>query len=203
MKLSDMHANAVKREVEDGRMIPTKSIESIEQINLDMFDIKFNGGITNVAEIVKIRDFIDDALSGISDTIDLFMRFHKDSPIKTWNELEKEDGVYTIRLSLDRFLIDESGNNEYEDPFYSMNNYALAETILEAFEAAGNNIKGIEDISFREEAMWQIKSKATAKKFSKFIYDTYIKSMIEDRISAYNIKKVNFDDEQITFDYKK
>lgn len=203
MKLADMHANAVKREVEDGRMIPTKSFESIEQINLDMFDIKFNGGITNVAEIVKIRDFIDDALTGISDTIDLFMRFHKDSPIKNWDELVKEDSAYTIGLSLDRFLIDESGNNEYEDPFYRMNNYALAEKVLEAFEAAGNKIKGIEDISFRETAMWQIKSKATAKKFSKFIYDTYISPLIEERINIFNIKKVNFDEEQITFDYKK
>lgn len=201
MKLADMHANAVKREVEDGRMIPTKSFESIEQINLDMFDIKFNGGITNVAEIVKIRDFIDDALTGISDTIDLFMKFHKDSPIKNWDELEKEDGAYTIGLSLDRFLIENSEEND--DPFYSVNNYALAEKVLNAFEEAGNKVSGIEDISYRDTAMWQIKSKATAKKFSKFIYDTYISHLIEERINIFNIKKIHFGEEQITFDYKK
>ena len=202
MKLSDMHANAVKREIEDGRMIPTKSIESIEQINLDMFDIKFNGGITNIAELVKLKDFIDSTLSGISDTMDLFIRFHKDSPVKNWDELEKSEGVYTISLSLDRFVERDSEPDE-ESPFYMPDNYELAEKVLKAFEEAGNSIKGIEDISFREEAMWNIKSKATAKKFSKFIYDTYVKPLVEERMNTYNIKKVNFGEEQITFDYKK
>lgn len=202
MKLADMHASAVKREIEDGRMIPTRSIESIEQINLDMFDIKFNGGITNVAEIVKIRDFIDEALTKISDTIDLFIRFHKNSPVKSWDELEKEGGVYTIKLSLDRFFIEDYEEND-DDPFYGLNNFALAENVLKAFGEAGNSTKGIEDISFREEAMWNIKSKAVAKKFSKFIYDTYVKPLIEERMNNFNIKKVNFDEGQITFDYKK
>lgn len=199
MKLADMHANAVKREIEDGRMIPTKSVESIEQINLDMFDIKFNGGITNVAEIVKIRDFINEALAGISDTMDLFIRFHKDSPIKNWDEFEKEDGVYTIRLNLDRFI----ENRDDESSLYIPDNYELAEKVLKDFKESGNKTSGIIDNSFRDIAVWEIKSKSTAKKFSKFIYDTYVKPLIEERMNNFNIKKINFGEEQITFDYKK
>ena len=199
MKLADMHANAVKREIEDGRMIPTKSVESIEQINLDMFDIKFNGGITNVAEIVKIRDFINEALAGISDTMDLFIRFHKDSPIKTWDKLEKEGGVYTIRLNLDRFI----ENRDDESSLYIPDNYELAEKVLKDFKESGNKTSGIIDISFRDIAMWEIKSKSTAKKFSKFIHETYIQPLINERMKNFNIKKINFGEEQITFDYKK
>lgn len=202
MKLADMHANAVRREIENGRMIPTNSIENIEQINLDMFDIKFNGGITNVAEIVKIRDFIDRALAEISDTMDLFIRFHKDSPIKNWDELEKSDGVYTIGLSLDRF-IETTYDKDEKLSLYIPDNYKLAEKVLKDFKESGNKISGIVDISFRDSAMWEIKSKSTAKKFSKFIYETYIQPLIEERIKTFNIKKINFGEEQITFDYKK
>jgi len=201
---------AVKREIEDGRMTPTESIKSIETINLDNFLIDFKGGTTNVAELVQIKEHIDNLFNGIAHAIQLFMGYHPNSPEKVWDELEKSEGVYNIGINLSEFItLDGSDIEETEEDFEggiqwsNKDNGLLADQVLNAFAEAGNKIKGIEDISDYGIAMWNIKSKATAKKLSKFIYESYIQSEVDENIKKFNIKKINFGEEQITFEYKK
>lgn len=210
MNIGTGHVRAVKREVEDGRMTPTGSVSSIKAINLDNFIIDFKGGTTNVAELVEIKESIDNLFNGIAYAIDLFINYHPNSPRRVLKEFEREDGGYNIMVDLSKFItLEDSDAEKAEDDedesgicWNYKDNGLLADQVLSAFAEAGNKVTGIEDISDYGVAMWTIKSKATAKKLSKFIYDNYVKLEVDENINKFNIKKVNFDDEQITFEYK-
>ena len=188
---ADMHVAAVKKEVEDGRMTPTDSI-GMKTVNLDTFKLKHKGGKTNIAELVELKEHIDSVIGSIAGSVKLFIDFHKDSPIKNWDSLEKMEGVYTIGLNLEMFMVDDSEPKEVYPGCMMSNNFPLAEKALKAFEEDGGNTKGIEDVSFRDTAMWNITSKSRAKKFIGFLHKTYIKPVLKERISHFNIKNVIF-----------
>lgn len=197
---AQMHVEAVKREIADGRMTPTESL-SMEVINLDNFQLAHDGGTTNIAELVQLKEKIDGVLGNIAGAVRFLIDFHKDSPMRKWDELEKVDGVYTIGLDLERLMQDESEAVEIYPGAFMSDNYALAEKLIEKYEDEGGNIKGFDDISFRDTAMWNITSKSRAKKFTSFINKNYITPVIDGIMECYNIKKVIFTDEGIDFEY--
>ena len=198
---AQMHVEAVKKEVEEGRMTPTESV-SMEIINLDNFKLTHNGGTTNIAELVQLKEKIDKVLGNLSGAVRFLIDFHKDSPMKRWDELEKVEGVYTVGLDLERLMQDESEGSEVYPGYFMPDNYALAEKLIKKFEDDGGNTKGFEDISFRDTAMWNITSKSRAKKFVGFINKNYITPVIDGIMECYNIEKVIFTDEGIDFEYK-
>lgn len=191
------HIYAVEKEVEEGRMTPTNSI-SMNTVNLDKFTIENIGGETNIAELVKLKKHIDAVIVDISNSIEMLMMFHKDSPIKNWDELEKHDGAYNISLNLGSFMDVEEN---VEELFFGQSNYELAEKLMSEYKDSGEKTKGIIDVSYRDLASWEIKSKAKAKKLIKFIEDKYIAPRIKEIMDVYNIKKVVFDEKSIDFEY--
>ena len=195
-----MHVDAVKREIEDGRMTPTDSV-GMKTVNLDTFQLEHKGGATNVAELVGLKEHIDGVLGDIAGSVRLFIDFHKDSPMKNWDKLEKVEGVYTVGLDLEPFMREESEAREVFPGCFMSDNYALAEKLIKSFEKDGGKTKGFEDISFRDTAMWNITSKSRAKKFISFISKNYIKPILVERVEFYNIKKVIFTDVGIDFEY--
>jgi len=197
-----MHVAAVKREIEDGRMTPTKSIK-MKTVNLDTFKIKHKGGKTNVAELVELKEHIDSVLGDIADSIRLFIDFHADSPVKVWDKLEKSEVVYTVGLNLEQFMKYESEAKEVYPGCFMSNNFPLAEKALKSFEEQGGDTKGFEDISFRDTAMWNITSKSRAKKFVSFLQKNYINPVIKERAKHFKIKEFIFTEEGIDFKYKK
>lgn len=200
---AQMHVEAVKREIEDGRMTPTTSL-AMEVLNLDNFKITTLPGVTtNIAELVQIKEKIDGIFGDIAGAVRFLIDFHKDSPMRKWDELEKTEGVYTVGLDLERVMQDESEAVEVYPGCFMSDNYALAEKLQKKFEDEGGNTKGFEDISFRDTAMWNITSKSRAKKFIGFINKNYINPVIDGIMECYNIEKVIFTDEGIDFEYKK
>lgn len=204
MSYLDGHIMAVKKEVEEGRTTPTDSI-GMQTLNLDEFLINHKGGKTNIAELVELKEHIDNVISSISSTIQMFIKYHKDSP-RYWGTLEKDEEYkeYAVSINLENFMHEESeGKEVIPGECFISNNYVLADKVVEAYRESGGDIKGINsDEHFRDQANWKFKSKAKAKKFVKFIDKTYVKPSVEERIEDFNIKKINFGETQITFEYK-
>ena len=197
------HVRAVKREIEEGRTIPTDTI-GMETINLDTFQIIHKGGETNIAELVNLKEHIDMVIGGISESIEMFINYDKKSP-RYWGILKKyeENNTYNVSIDLESFMQDESEGKEIVPGEYFLpDNYALAKKVEKAFKKAGGDMKGECGEHFRECASWDFKSKAKAKKLVDFIDKTYVKPALKERQDAFNIKKVIFSETQIDFEYK-
>lgn len=203
MNIAEQHVQAVKKEIEEGKIIPTKSI-GMEIVNLDTFLLKHKGGKTNIAELVELKEHIDNVLGGIAGTIKMFIDYHKKSP-KYWGKLEKDEEYkeYNVCIDLENFISEKSGGKELiPGEYFIPNNYALADKVLKTYEKAGGDINGINsDEHFREYANWKFKNKSKAKKFVKFIDKTYVIPTIKERMDFFNIKKIHFGEKEITFDY--
>jgi hypothetical protein len=204
MNIAEQHVWAVKKEIEEGRTVPTDSI-GMEIVNLDTFLLDHKGGETNVAELVKLKEHIDNVLGGIGETIRIFIDYDKKSP-KYWGKLEKcpEYKTYNVSIDLENFMHKESEGKELiPGEYFLPDNYALAEKVEKAFKKAGGDMKGECGESFRECASWDFKSKAKAKKLVDFIDKTYVKPALKERKKLFNIKKVIFGETQIDFEYNK
>jgi len=204
MNIAEQHVRAVKREIEEGRATPTNSI-GMETVNLDTFLLNHKGGETNIAELVELKEHIDNVIGGIAGTIRIFIDYHKESP-RYWGKLEKceEYKTYNVSIDLENFMHEESEGKELiPGEYFLPDNYALAEKVEKAFKKAGGDMKGECGESFRECASWDFKSKSKAQKLVNFIDKTYVKPDIKERMKAFNIKKIIFGDTQIDFEYKK
>jgi len=203
MNIAEQHVWAVKKEIEEGRTTPTDSI-GMEIVNLDEFLINHKGGLTNIAELVELKEHIDNVIGGIGETIRMFVDYDKKSP-KYWGKLEKceEYKTYNVSIDLENFMHEESKGTEIAPDYFLPDNYALAEKVEKAFKKAGGDMKGECGESFRECASWDFKSKAKAKKLVDFIDKTYVKPALKERKKVFNIKKVIFSETQIDFEYKK
>jgi hypothetical protein len=203
MNIAERHVWAVKKEVEEGRTTPTDSI-GMEIVNLDEFLINHKGGVTNIAELVELKEHIDSVIGGIGETIRMFVDYDKKSP-RYWGKLDKceEMKTYNVRIDLENFMHEESKGKEIAPDYFLPDNYALAEKVEKAFKKAGGDIKGECGESFRECASWHFKSKTKAKKLVDFIDKTYVTPALTERKKLFNIKKVIFGETQIEFEYKK
>jgi len=201
MTQSQMHIQAVKKEVEEGRMIPTESI-SIKRLNLDNFQLTHKGGVTNVAELIQLKEQIDETLSGISEAIRILIDYHRDSPVRRWDNLEKSEDGYCVGLNLELFMPEESEAKELYPGCFMADNFVLAEKVIKKFEEQGGNTTGFEDISYRDTAMWSITSKSRANKLIRFINKEYINPVVNEILKTYNIKKVIFTETGVDFEYK-
>jgi len=199
------HIRAVKKKIEEGRITPTDSI-GMETVNLDEFLINHKGGKTNIAELVELKEHIDNVIGGVSETIQMFISYDKKSP-RYWGKLYKceEYKEYAVSIDLENFMHEDSKGKEIiPGEYFIPNNYTLADKLLEAYEKAGGDVKGINsDEHYRECTNWKFKSKAKAKKLVKFIDDTYVKPALKDRKELFNIKRVIFGETQIDFEYNK
>lgn len=197
------HVRAVKREIEEGRTIPTDTI-GMETINLDTFQIIHKGGETNIAELVNLKEHIDMVIGGISESIEMFINYDKKSP-RYWGILKKyeETNTYNVSIDLESFMQDESeGKEKVPGEYFLPDNYALAKKVEKAFKKAGGDMNGECGEHFRECASWDFKSKAKAKKLVDFIDKTYVKPALKERQDTFNIKKVIFSETQIDFEYR-
>lgn len=191
--ITEAHVAAIKKEVEEGRMPLTKSI-SIEMLNMENFKIKLKDkkGNASIGEIIEIRDFLDEVLSSVSHITHVILHHDKKSP-KYWGKLDERDDdgrkYFNIGINLALFMEIETGESNYE----------LAEKVLKAFKEAGNDITGIEEVSFREFATWEVKSKSKAQKLIKFIDETYVIPKLKELMKFGNIKKVVFGENQFEF----
>lgn len=204
-ELSEMHIRAINHMIDNGEMIPTKKLR-IEMLNLEEFKFSTkDDGVVNIAELVKVKEFIDESINGIAWACKSFIDYHKDSP-KYWGELgekNQESNAYGVAIDLEIFMEDESESKEIVPGYTIPDNYTLAKKLLNKFEKAGNSIKGIEDVSFRECAYWDVKSKKTAQKLIKFIDDKYVQPYIKERMKFYKIEKINFLEKRMDFVFKK
>jgi len=197
------HVMAVKREIEEGKTTPTDTI-GMETINLDTFKLNHKGGETNIAELVNLKEHIDMVIGGISESIEMFINYDKKSP-RYWGKLEKceEYKTYNVSIDLESFMQEESEGKELiPGEYFLPDNYSLAEKVEKAFKKSGGDLKGECGEHFRECASWDFKSKSKAKKLVDFIDKTYVKTSLEERKNAFNIKKVIFGETQIGFEYK-
>jgi len=203
MNIAEQHVWAVKKEIEEGRITPTDSI-GMEIVNLDEFLINHKGGNTNIAELIELKEYIDNVIGWIGETIRMFVDYDKKSP-KYWGKLEKHEEykTYNVSIDLENFMHEESEGKELAPDYFLPDNYALAEKVEKAFKKAGGDMKGECGESFRECASWDFKSKAKAKKLVDFIDKTYVKPALKERKKLFNIKKVIFSETQIDFEYKK
>lgn len=193
-ELQNMHIYAINQMVENGEMIPTKSI-GIKMLNLEEFQffIKDNDGVVNMAELVNIKEFIDNSISGISWACRTFMTHHKDSPYY-WGKIEKnsERNMYNVSIDLEAFMQESSKAKEIHHGFTIPDNYHLVKEVMKKFKKAGNSVKEFEDKSFRDCANWYVKDKKNAKKLVDFIEETYVSPYIKELMDLYNVKEIKF-----------
>ena len=205
----DGHVMAVKKEIEEGRIIPTKNVE-MDIIDLDNFMLTFKHdnksnefSKINIGELVNLKEHIDNVLGGISDSIEMFIHYDKKSP-RYWGKLEKcpEYNTYDVSIDLESFMQDESEGKELiPGEYFLPDNYALAKKVEKAFKKAGGDMKGECGDHFRECTNWQFKSKAKAQKLVNFIDKTYVKPALKEKQNVFNIKKIIFGETQIEFEY--
>ena len=210
MSRTTSHVMAVKREIEEGRLVPTEKI-GMEVIDLDNFMLSFKHSDKsnehakiNIGELVGLKEHIDTVIGGVSETIEMFIHYDKKSP-RYWGILEKceEYKEYTVAIDLENFMQEESTGKELiPGEYFLPDNYSLAKKVEKAFKKAGGDVKGMNsDEHFRECTNWKFKNKAKAHKLVNFIDKTYVKPFLEERKGIFNIKKINFSKDQITFDY--
>ena len=200
------HCSAIKKTVENGLMTPTDTI-GIQMKNLEefKFKIKNKNGIVNIAELVDMKEFIDQAIAGSGQACRNLMYCHKDSPY-FWGRLgEKcpEYKDYTVSVDLETFMPEESEGKEPVPGYFLPNNRVLAEKVLMEFEKDGNDISKIDDDHYREATNWKIKDKKTAQKLIKFIDKKYVQPYVKELMSFYKIKKVHFLEDRMDFEFKK
>jgi len=200
------HSHAIKETVNNGLMEKTDSI-GIEMKNLEEFKFKLKDrkGIVNMAELIDMKEFIDQAIRGAGWVCNTIYNYHKDSP-NYWGELGDKDPEYKeyrVQINLEPFMQDDSNAKEVIPGVMVPDNYELGDKMLEKFKEAGNSDKGIECDHFRECASYYIKNKATAKKLIKFIDKGYIQPYIKEIMKEHKIKKVNFLEDRMDFEFKK
>lgn len=203
-RLINTHASVIKQMVEEGLMKETKGI-NIEVLNLQEFKFKINGdGIVNMAEFIKVKDFIDNSIASISNVCRLLTLYHKDSP-HYWGELKdksEEFNAYEVSIDLENFMEEDSESKEIVPGFSITDNYVLAEKVIKKFEESGNDTKGIEDFSCREKASWYVKDKKTANKLVSFIEKNYVSPKLKELEDFYNIEDVIFLEDRMDFKFK-
>lgn len=200
------HCSAIKRTVENGLMTPTKSV-GIEIKNLEefKFKLKSRGGVVNIAELVEIKEFIDQAIAGSGQACRNLMFYHKDSPYY-WGRIKKDydDIAYVVEIDLEGFMEEESKGKEIVPGYFIPDNYSLAKTVIERYEKDGNDISKINcDHHFRECANWHVSDKKTAQKLVDYIDNKYVQPYVKELMKFYKIKKVNFLKDRMDFEFKK
>jgi hypothetical protein len=203
------HIANVKRAVEEGGMERTNTV-GIEMLNLEEFKFKLKNknGIVSMAELIDIKEFIDNLTRDISHTIYNIIHYDKKSP-KYWgilnlcDDFEDRKPFYDISIDLETFMHEESEGKELVPGYFLPDNYVLAKKVLKAFEESGGDTKGIECNHYRECANWEVESKSKAKKLIKFIEDTYVSPKVKEWKEYANIKKTIWLENKVEFIYKK
>lgn len=202
--LREMHISAINRMIEEGEMTPTKNVQ-IELLNLEELKITTkNGGVINVADLIGIKEFIDNTLDSMSWACRALINYHKNSPLY-WGRLGKENErkMYNVSIDLEPFMKNDSKSKELYPGYTIPDNYHLSSELLKKFKEAGNSIEGIEEDAYRECANWYIKDKKTTKNLVDFIDKNYVIPYLKNLIEIYNIKEVKFLEKKVDFVFKK
>lgn len=203
------YVDNVKRAVQEGHIEETKTL-GIEMMNLENFKFKLNNkhGIVSIAELIKVRDFISELIKTNSHIVYDIIHHDKKSP-NYWGKIELQtydedrERFYDVSLDLEKFMQEKSTAREPVPGYFVPDNYSLAEIVLNAFEDAGNSIKGIECNHYRDCAKWETNSKAQAKKLVKFIEDNYVTPKVKEWKEFVGIKKCIWLEDKVDFVYKK
>lgn len=206
--ITQAHVAAVKKAIEEGELPLTDTV-GIEMLNMENFKFKLKNrnGLVSIGEMIELKKFVDSALSSISHMTHTILYHDKKSP-HYWGKIEEreyegEKKHYVVSLNLEKFMHDDSQAKEVFPGCVIPDNYTLAKNAIKVFEDAGNDIKDIEEDSFRDLAVWHIKSKKQAQKLVKFIDDTYVIPEINRLMEIGNIKKVNYKENQFEFVFNK
>lgn len=199
----------VKKAVEEGHMERIKAI-GIEMLNLENFKFKLKNksGIVSIAELIDIKDFIDELIRNNSHVVYNIIHYDKQSP-EYWGKLELQTyseevkPFYSVSIDLEKFMHEESEGKELYPGYFLSDNYTLAEKLLKAFEGAGNSIKGIEDNHYRECANWETRSKSQAQKLIKFIENNYVTPAVKGWKEYAGIKKTIWLEDKVDFVFNK
>lgn len=203
------HIANIKRAVEEGHMERTKTI-GIEMLNLENFKFKLKNksGIVSVAELIDIKEFIDEVIRSNSHVVYNIIHYDKASP-KYWGKLElnnydeEKKPFYCVSLDLETFMHEESTGKEVVPGYFLPDNYSLADKVLKAFQEAGGDINGIENNHYRECANWETTSKKKARALVKFIEDKYVSPKIKEWKGYANIKKAIWLEDEVDFIFNK
>lgn len=204
MNLAEMHIRAINQMVENGEMIPSKEI-GIVMINLEEFQFSIKeSGIVNIAELIKIKEFIDNSIAWIASSCRLLINSHKDSPfywgkIETNEDDESGEKEYSVSIDLEPFMQKDSKSKTAFEGYIIPDNYHLAKLIIKSFKKAGNKTKGLEEGSYRDLAKWYTKDKVQAEKLVKFIEKKYVSPYVKEVMDFYNIREIKFLEKRMDF----
>jgi len=203
------HIANVKKAVEEGHMERTKTV-GIEMLNLENFKFKLknNDGIVSIAELIDIKEFIDEVIRNNSHLVYNVIHYDKQSP-KYWGKLELKNydeerkPFYCVSLDLESFMSEESAGKELYPGYFLPDNYTLADKLLKAFEDAGNSTNGIQNNHYRECANWETSSKSQAQKLVRFIENNYVTPKVKEWKKYAGIKKAVWLEDKVDFVFNK
>lgn len=186
---------------------PKKGI-SIAPINFDNFQASIkDDGVLDLNAIVGLYEWSKGVLETRKYLVEKFISYHPDSPENSLGVTPYEPGKKKFEFGLDLEDFMESSkakkdrNNEL--PFCIPDNYELADKVIKEYEESGGNIKGIEENSFRECAMWVCKDRDKLQKFADYVIAKYVTPQLNTWLEELNVERVYFEGNKIDFVSKK
>ena len=167
----------------------------ISPINFDTFSIKHKDDRLSMLALVDLAQWSTDTIRSRAHMLKFFVEYHKDSP-KNWkkDEAKDEEGFYVCGLDLEDFMDSDTAKKQMDEnqPWILPDNYSLAKKVMKRFRKVTGCKTKIEDISFRETAIWQSRSKKAIKDLGEFIQDTYIEPLLAQKLKEINATGVTF-----------
>lgn len=182
----------------------------IALVNFEHFQAEIIGdGKIDLARLSELAEWSTKTLQILAHQLNFIFQYHPESPKRVWNELKKEEGRYCIGLNLEE-VMDSSAQEEQKDRieqlgYFIPDNYELAKKVMRAFKRLPENKKyKLEDISFRDTAMWETRSVRAAKALSQFIYVRYIEPRLNEILKQNKISQCIFKkNKSVVFKYEK
>lgn len=180
--------------------VPTKTGLSINPLNYETFQAKIKkDGLLDLKAIASLYSWMEDVLRTSAQQLDFISRFSQNSPRFWLKDIETPDheGRYCIGLDLETFMESESQKKQAAKTngigTFIPDNTQLAKDVMKEFRKTNRLKKDtIEDISFRDTAMWKSKDLNALRLLADFIQKQYIDPDLKAVLKACKIKQVIF-----------
>jgi hypothetical protein len=199
----------------------TKKGLTIVQKNFGNFQVALRSeGIMELAALAKLNQWTYEVLTEHASIIEYIAKYHPESPrywlknidksqktIRTIKGKDIDVEVYSVGLDLEQFMESKKAksqrNRTKQLGFYIPDNYELAQTVLKEY-GKKNDIKNIDDNSYREFANWESTNLSSIKSLATFLENNYTLTKLRKIMKAKGIVKCVFTkDNKLDFIYKK
>jgi hypothetical protein len=180
----------------------------IESVNFETFKLStINDSTITLREMLHIHEWMGETLRTRAHQVNFLRSYHTESPHFWMNDIGEQDdnGYYIVGLDLEDFM--ESSHRKSQKKMIAAtgsfipDNYELSKKVYAAFKRTHKSKSLVENISYRDTAMWKSKDPHIIEALGRFIQSKYIDPVMTNVMKSCAAKGVVFKNNELEFVY--